>query len=89
MNDEKQYSDPDKLQMLLEHWLQHNKGHGAEYQKWAEVARQAGLDETAELIEQAIASLEHADKALAKALASVGGHKKEHQHHHHQHHHHD
>jgi len=80
---EKQYTDPEKLQMLLEHWLQHNKGHGTEYQKWAEVARQAGLSKTAELILQALASLEDADKALAKALASVGGPPKENQHHHH------
>ena len=80
---EKRYSDTEKLQMLLDHWLQHNKDHGAEYQKWAKVARQAGLSDTAELIEQAVASLKDADTALVKALASVGGPKKEQRHHHH------
>ncbi|KPJ98487.1 MAG: hypothetical protein AMJ60_08025 [Desulfobacterales bacterium SG8_35] len=86
---EKQYSDTEKLQTLLDHWLQHNRGHGAEYQKWAEVARQAGLSETAELIERAVAFLKDADTALAKALASAGGPPKKHPHHHHQHHQHD
>jgi rubrerythrin len=86
---EKKYSDPEKLQLLIDHWLQHNRNHGVEYQKWAEMARQAGLSETAELIKQAIVSMEDADKALAKALASVGGPTKEHQHHQQHHHHHD
>jgi hypothetical protein len=86
---EKQYSDTEKLQTLLDLWLQHNMGHGAEYQKWAEVARQAGLSETAELIERAVAFLKDADTALAKALASAGGPPKKHPHHHHQHHQHD
>ena len=86
---ERQYSDTEKLQMLLDHWMQHNKDHGEEYQKWAEVASQAGLSETAELIQQAIACLKDADKALAKALASVGGPPKKQQRHQHQHHHHE
>ena len=84
--DEKQYTDTQKLQMLLDHWLQHNKCHVAEYQEWTEVARQAGLSETADLIQQAVASLKNADDALAKALTSAGGSPKKHQHHqHHQH----
>ena len=45
---EKQYSDVEKLQMLISHWLQHNESHGKEYAKWAEVAREAGYSETAE-----------------------------------------
>jgi hypothetical protein len=70
---EKNYSDLEKLQMLLSHWLQHNESHGSEYLKWAEVARQEGHTETAEFIEQAVDLLNKADKSLGKALESVGG----------------
>jgi len=86
---EKHYSDLEKLQMLLTHWLQHNESHGSEYLKWAEVARQDGHATTAEFIEQAVDFLKKADKSLGKALESVGGPSKEYQHHHHHHHHDD
>ena len=82
---EKHYSDLEKLQMLLTHWLQHNESHGSEYLKWAEVARQAGHATTAEFIEQAVNRLNKADESLEKALESVGGPSQEHQHHHHHH----
>jgi hypothetical protein len=80
---EKQYTDLEKLQMLLTHWLQHNEGHGKEYAQWIEVARQAGHFSTAEYIEQAVDLLAKADKAFEKALESVGGPSKGDGHHHH------
>ena len=83
---EKQYSDIEKLQMLITHWLQHNESHGQEYAKWAAVAREAGYPATAEKIEQAVDLLAKADKAFEKALESVGGPAKGHQAHHHHHH---
>ena len=82
---EKHYSDLEKLQVLLTHWLQHNESHGAEYLKWAEVARQGGHTATAEFIDQAVELLNKADESLRKALESVGG--PSHQGHHHHHHH--
>jgi len=83
---EKQYSDIEKLQMLITHWLQHNESHGREYAKWAEVARQAGYTDTADYIEQAVELLANADKVFEKALDSAGGPRKDTQHHHHHHH---
>lgn len=80
---EKHYTDIEKLQMLITHWLQHNAGHGREYAKWAEVASQAGHATAAECIGQALDLLEKADRALEKALASVGGPATDHQHHNH------
>ena len=80
---EKNYSDLEKLQVLLTHWLQHNKSHGSDYLKWAEVARQGGYTPTAEFIEQAVDFLKKADTSFEKALESVGGPGKEHHHHHH------
>ena len=83
---EKQYSDIEKLKMLITHGLQHNESHGREYAKWAAVAREAGHTATAEYIEQAAGLLVKADKAFGKALESVGG---PHQGHQYQHHHND
>lgn len=80
---DKQYTDIEKLQMLLSHWLQHNESHGKEYAKWAAVARQAGHATTAEHIEKAVELLAKADKAFEKALQSIGGPGRGHQHHHH------
>lgn len=80
---EKNYSDLEKLQMLLAHWLEHNESHGSEYLKWAEVARQGGHTTAAELIEQAVDLLKKADGSLQKALESVGGPGHGHHHHHH------
>jgi len=80
---DKQYSDIEKLQMLLTHWLQHNKSHSEEYAKWVAVARRDGYAATADYIEQAIDLLAKADNAFAKALESVGGPSQGHHHHHH------
>ena len=84
---EKHYSDIEKLRVLITHWLQHNESHGAEYAKWADVARKAGQADTASYIEEAVNLLAQADKVFEKALASVGGPSSGHLHH--QHHHHD
>ncbi len=86
---EKKYTDLEKLQVLLTHWLQHNESHGSEYVKWAQVARRDGHTITAGFIEQAVDLLKKADASLEKALKSVGGPSKKHQHEHHHHHHHD
>jgi hypothetical protein len=82
---EKKYSDMEKLQVLITHWLQHNESHGEEYANWAEVARKAGYSETAEYIDQAAAQLAEADKFFEKALLSVGGPVSDESHHHHNH----
>ena len=80
---EKQYTDIEKLQMLITHWLQHNESHGKEYAKWVAVAREAGHSTTAEHIEQAVDMLAKADRAFEKALESVGGPRQGQHHHHH------
>jgi fructose-bisphosphate aldolase class 1 len=85
---EKKYTDIEKLQTLLTHWLQHNQDHGKEYAKWSVVARQAGNPTAAACIEQAVELLAKADKAFAQALEAVGGPREEHSPHGHGHHHH-
>ncbi len=83
---EKKLSDIEKLQVLLPHWLAHNKSHGAEFCQWADNISAAGDTKTAALIKQAAEYLEKADKALSQALESLGGPLQGHAHHHHHHH---
>ena len=72
----------EKLQVLIPHWLEHNHGHGHEFRKWADAAREEGLGEVAELITKAISILHEADALLAEALVKVGGSAPGHHHHH-------
>ena len=75
---EKNYSDTEKLQLLLDHWLQHNESHVAEYLKWADVARQNGQEKAAEFIDQAVGLLNKADQSLEKALEMLLEHRLDH-----------
>ena len=84
---EKQLSDIEKLQVLLPHWLEHNKSHGEEFSRWAAIISDTGDTATAALIRQAAEYLEKADQALSEALESLGGPLTGHTHHHHHHHH--
>jgi len=83
---EKKLSDIEKLQVLLPHWLEHNKSHGTEFFKWAEIISATGDTATAALIRQAAEHLQEADEALSQALESIGGPLKGHADHHHHHH---
>ncbi|MDD3619395.1 MAG: hypothetical protein RBR09_05250 [Desulfobulbaceae bacterium] len=78
-------NDMDKLRVLLPHWLEHNRGHGREFAKWAELMHAAGRGEIAELLERAEAWLQEADAALAEALRKSGGKPGDDHHHHHHH----
>ncbi|MCF6289610.1 MAG: hypothetical protein L3J03_01190 [Desulfobacterales bacterium] len=76
-------TDLEKLRVLLPHWIEHNRSHGAEFSKWAALARQADDPETAALIEQAAGRLEEAEALLEQALERLGGPTGEPHHHHH------
>ena len=36
------HGEKDKLKVLLNYWIKHNKEHGAEFEEWAEKARRFG-----------------------------------------------
>ncbi len=81
-------TDLEKLRVLLPHWIEHNRSHGADFGNWAALARIADAEEVAGLIDQAREYLEKADSALTEALGKLGG-RIEHLGDHHHHHHHD
>jgi hypothetical protein len=76
----------EKLRVLIPHWIEHNKGHGTDCQKWAETARKEGEEKIADFIEEAIEAMEKVNVLLEKALEEAGGESSsKHEHHHHHH----
>ena len=65
--------DLTKLRVLLPHWIEHNQDHAASFRKWAEKAREMGLEGVAEQIEVAVEQMAACNQALAAALKTLEG----------------
>jgi hypothetical protein len=78
----------EKLRVMLQHWIEHNKGHVEEFEKWREVMRQDGQTLLAGQLAGAIATMSSVNELLAKALHDAGGPQADDHHHHHHHHNH-
>ena len=64
-------TDMEKLQVLINHWIEHNEEHADEFMKWAERARAAGKDAVYDDILKAIGKLRDANSNLRAALESL------------------
>ena len=60
-----------KLSVIIEHWIEHNESHMNEYKKWAQTAKELGLDSVRARIEKAMEMLVQSNKHLEKALKTV------------------
>lgn len=80
----------EKLRVLLQHWIDHNKGHVQEFEPWQKTMQEEGKQSVADHIAKAIASMGVVNEDLTKALEELGGPQDSHEHggHHHHHHHH-
>jgi cobalt/nickel transport system ATP-binding protein len=58
-----------KLQMMIEHWIEHGDSHAANYSEWAAKASQAGEEEVSREIHLAIDDSEAVKKHLKRAHA--------------------
>jgi hypothetical protein len=74
----------DKLRVLLPHWIEHNRGHIAEFGKWRKIAANEG-HRAADGLAEAVAAMIRAGEALEQVLAGLGGSLAPpgHAHHHH------
>lgn len=63
----------EKLRVLLPHWIEHNRDHAVEFGRWADTAEMAGHQVAAEMIRQAVHSVQQANDNLEKALDTLGG----------------
>lgn len=78
----------EKLRVLLQHWIDHNKGHVEEFEKWRGAMSEDGKDSIAGHIGEAVAKMETVNEQLKKALDDAGGPADQGEHGHHHHHHH-
>ncbi len=81
----------EKLRVMLQHWIEHNKGHIEEFDKWRGTMSDEGRASLAERIKKTIELMASVNTELEKALQEAGGakHDEDHHHHHgHDHHHH-
>jgi hypothetical protein len=63
--------EKEKLPVLIDHWIEHNDSHRAEFSKWAQRAAELGLADAAKAIQAAAADLEAASASLKKALETL------------------
>jgi len=80
----------EKLRVLLQHWIDHNKGHAAEFAKWEKLMSEDAQESIAKCISEAIKATDMVNDQLSKALDEAGGpaEAEDGEHHHHGHHHH-
>ena len=64
-------AEKEKLGVLLEHWIEHNKEHAEEFQKWADKAKGSGEGNVGDAISKAAEQLEKANELLLKALQTL------------------
>lgn len=60
-----------KLSVVIDHWIEHNESHAAEYKKWAQKAKEFGLDAVSKEIEGAVEKLLQCNHSLQKALKGI------------------
>jgi len=58
-----------KLQVILDHWIEHSDSHEENYREWAAKARDAGEEEIAREIHHAIDGSDEVKKHLQRAKA--------------------
>ena len=63
----------DKLNTRFAHWIDHNDSHKDNFISWAAKAREAGLDDVADCLEQAGSLSQEVTEKLKQADAALKG----------------
>ena len=79
----------EKLRVLLQHWIDHNGGHVAEFGKWQAIMVEEKKEAIAASLEKAMQQMNEVSHTLQHTLDDLGGPAGDTTHHHHHHHHHD
>ena len=61
----------EKIPLLIQHWIEHNESHGEEYRRWADIAREEGLERVEALILEAADRIRSANEKLKEALEDL------------------
>jgi hypothetical protein len=73
----------EKLRVLLKHWIDHNGGHVAEFDKWRTVMNEENRESMAKALGTAMAQMDEVSTTLQAALDEIGGAPESVHHHHH------
>ncbi len=78
----------EKLRLLLQHWIDHNGGHVAEFAKWKELMAAEEKKNIVTSLDMAMQQMNKVSQTLRICLDDLGGPagSSDHQHHHHHHH---
>ena len=60
-----------RLAVVVEHWMEHNRGHEEEFSKWAEKAKDSGYRVVSDRILEAASQMNKANDFLRDALAEL------------------
>ena len=63
--------DKERLTIVLKHLIEHNEGHEEDYKRWVELAKNAGMDNVAALIEDAGNHVQQTSGSLRRALTLI------------------
>jgi hypothetical protein len=66
-------NDIQKLQVLLAHWVEHNREHGEEFRQWAQRAEEFGSGEVASRLEMAAQKMTDLNDSLRAARNLLEG----------------
>jgi len=61
-------AETEKIKILLNHWIGHNKEHIQEFREWAEKAKRLGEAETSDDLLEAAQDIDKANEPLLRAL---------------------
>ena len=65
-------SDMEKLEILLQHWVEHNREHSGEFREWAGKAKALGHTAVHDEILQAVEQMDRVNEFLLRALKRLG-----------------
>ena len=68
-------NEKEKLRILLNHWIEHNREHGDEFREWAERVRGLGGSEVHRDMLDAAQYMDKASESLSRALTDLGKEK--------------
>jgi len=63
--------DPEKISKLIQHWIEHNRGHRESYLEWKGKLTEEGFPETVRALEKVAELTLEANRELEKAAAEV------------------
>jgi hypothetical protein len=64
-------AEKEKLRVLLDYWVKHNREHSEEFREWAEKARESAEPDIGSDIMEAVENMDRVDASLLRALGRL------------------